>query len=1341
MSSASSTDSAPYLHANKFSRFIHHWISPLLEKSREQSTLYLNDLYDLPADLKSSTLTDKLEANWFDEIKRNPQKPSLIRATLRTLGWRPFLLGFLEILNSLVRIAQPLLLIFLMNFFEPCSTIPAWQAWLFAMATTIASLISGTIFNEYIYKTDLIAAQLRIAYMGLIFRKVLRLSSHSMNSLSSGEITNLISNDAKRVEVAFYLFNYIWVAPIGIILMSYLFWHFVKYIAFIAIGYTLFILLFQTLFGRVSVYFQTKIVEVTDERVKIMSEIIKSMRIVKMYCWETAFIKKINLVRKHEIIQYISLGICDCIRILFVLTHISLTFLMMYGTMWSLDIRFDTRFFAIASCMLGFMRLFVIEFFSYAVRDLSHYLPARKRIEAFLLLNESERDLRLLSSSHSEVKSIDEDKLVDDNKEKTHSSQVICHLKHAQWNKNETFSLKNIVFNAYPGDLICVIGPVGSGKSSLLQALTGEISYFDGKIQLHGSVCYVPQEAWIFSSTIKDNVLFGKEYNSKLFQHVIHATALDTDFDQLTNSANTLVGDQGVMLSGGQKARVNMARALYRNADIYLLDDPLSAVDAKVAKHLFEKAIKCYLQDKICILVTHQIQFLQDATKIIVLDNGRMVQMGTYVELLSSSSSFTRLLEDIHQYEKHFRANIQKQKSIISSIQFEKDNEEGLINLHTHIDKKQEGKIQWHVYKSYLKAGLGSVFGFIIILFIFTIQQATMMYSSWWLATWSDDESHRYSSFNNCTSGTMEKVNNIRLMNDIEWNAHRNERFYIYCILVGILLFLTFLRTIAAKLMCLNAGRILHNKMFQRIIRCPIYFFDTNPVGRILNRFTNDVNIMDERLSESVPEFFDCAFAVVGTVALVCVLNPWSLIPAGIGLCSMLIIRYRFAQCSRDLKRLDGTTRSPIYSHLTSTIHSLKVIRSYHAEQICSNEFLHHIDNHTRVHYLIVTTDRWAAIRFNWIAFIFLALVTFLALIIRIYQQEFSTAEIAITLFYSLNLLNFFQWSVRMTVYIETNMTAVQRVLEYCSLDQESPAQVSDKNRPLSNWPSHGCIVFENVSMCYSNDDDAPLALHNVSLTIEGGEKVGIVGRTGAGKNSFIQILFRMGILIDGQIRIDDINIEDIGLDDLRSRIAIIPKDPVLFSGTIRSNLDPFNNYSDDDIWNALEQVQLKTLVNDIMLNGLDSIVNESGSNLSVGQKQLICLGRAILKQCKILIIDEATANVNNATDELIQKAIREKFKQCTVLTIAHRLRTVIDSDRIMVLGNGELLEFDTPQALLSNSNSHFTSLIEQTGSTEAQFLRTLVNTQDTNMNFDEPNVDSDEELPLDPNENDPLLK
>ncbi|CAF0985467.1 unnamed protein product [Rotaria sordida] len=1341
MSSNSSIDSAPYLHANKFSRFIHHWVSPLLKKSRKQGTLYLNDLYDLPDHLKSSTLTNKLETNWFNEVKRNPQKPSLIRATLRTLGWKPFLLGFLEVLNGLMKITQPLLLTFLMKFFEPCSTIPVWQALLFAIGTIIASLISGTIFNEYFYKIDLIAAQMRIAYMGLIFRKVLRLSSRSMNSLSSGEITNLISNDAKRIETTLFLFNYIWIIPIEIILISYLFWYFVKYIAFIAIGYMLFLLLLQSLYGRMSVYLRTKVIEVTDERIKIISEIIKSMCIVKMYCWERAFIKKINLVRKHEIIQYILLAICDCIQVLSLVTHISLTFLMMYGTMWSLNLRFDTRFFAIASCILGFMRLTIIEFFSNAIRDLSHYLPARKRIEAFLLLDESEQDHRLLSSTHSELESIDENKLVDDNKEKISSSQVICHLKHAQWNKNEIFSLKNIIFNAYPGDLICVIGPVGSGKSSLLQALTGEISYLDGKIRLHGSFCYVPQEAWIFSSTIKDNILFGKEYNSKLFQRVTHATALDKDFDQLPNGANTLVGDQGVMLSGGQKARVNMARALYHNADIYLLDDPLSAVDAKVSKHLFEKSIKDYLQDKICILVTHQIQFLQDATKIIVLDNGKMIQMGTYVELLSSSLSFARLLEDINQHEEEFHTNIQKQQSLISSIESETDNKEDLTNLYTHIDKKQEEKIQWHVYKSYLQAGLGTIFGFIIIILFFTAQQATMMYSSWWLASWSDDESHRYSSFNNCTSRTIEKINNIRLMNDIEWNAHRNRRFYIYCILVVILFLLSFLRTMAAKLMCLNAGRILHNKMFQRIIRCPINFFDTNPVDRILNRFTNDINIMDEQLPEDIPEFFDCVFAVLGTVALVCILNPWSFIPAGIGVCCMLIIRNRFVQCSRDLKRLDGTTRSPIYSHLTSTIHGLKVIRSYHVEQMCSDEFLHHIDNHTRVHYLIVTTNRWAAIRLNWIAFIFLALVTFLALIVRIDQQKFSTADIALILSYSLNLMGLFQWTVRMTVQIDTDMTSIERILEYCSLDQEPPAQVSINHRPPSNWPSDGRIVYENVSMSYSNDEDAPLALHNLSLTIEGSEKVGIVGRIGAGKSSFIQILFRMGILIDGQIRIDNINIEDIGLDDVRNRISIIPQDPILFSGTIRSNLDPFNNYSDDDIWNALEQVQLKTLVKDIMLNGLDSIVNESGSNLSVGQKQLICLARTILKQCKILVIDEAIANVDNTTDELIQKTIREKFKQCTILTIAHRLRTVIDSDRIMILGNGELLEFDTPQALLSNSKSYFTSLIEQTGSAEAQYLRTLVNTMHTNMKYNKSNVDIDEELVLDSNENDPLLR
>ncbi|CAF3009500.1 unnamed protein product [Rotaria sp. Silwood2] len=480
----------------------------------------------------------------------------------------------------------------------------------------------------------------------------------------------------------------------------------------------------MTLLLTVYIHHRNNILQVTDQRVKIMSEIIKSIRIVKMYCWEMAFDKKIRHVRRCETIQYMFSLIFDCVQMLFSHTYINVTFLMMYGTMWWLNIRFDIRFFAVASCLLGHMRLTVVEFFNNAVRDLVHYMAAQKRIQ------------------------------------------------------NGSFCLKNIVFDAHPGDLICIIGPVGAGKSSLLQTLTGEIAIFDGKVRMYGSFCYVPQESWIFSSTIKMNILFGKAYDHNLFWTVVKATALDTDFVQLPDEENTLVGDQGVMLSGGQKARVSMARALYRNADIYLLDDPLSAVDVKVAKHLFQKSIKSYLADKICILVTHQIQFLQNATKIIVLNNGEMVQIGSYTDLLASSSSFARLLDDIHQFEQQHSIELHQQQSIISSTSSDVDEE--TLALSKNVETKHKGIVKWHVYVAYLKAGVGIIMGLFIVLIVSSVREATSIFCSWWLAKWSDDESYRYRILNNCTS--VQNTNNtVWSMNNTEWNNHRNRRFYIYC--------------------------------------------------------------------------------------------------------------------------------------------------------------------------------------------------------------------------------------------------------------------------------------------------------------------------------------------------------------------------------------------------------------------------------------------------------------------------------------------------------------------------------------------------------------------------------
>ncbi|CAF4106552.1 unnamed protein product, partial [Adineta steineri] len=982
----------------------------------------------------------------------------------------------------------------------------------------------------------------------------------------------------------------------------------------------------------------------------------------------------------------------------------------------------------------------------YAIRHLANYLPAAKRIQVFLLFEESQRDSRLESMSNESSSNIHLSTYKTDVPPKLTKNicKVECNVKHAQWEQNAVFSLKNIIFHAHPGDLICIIGPVGSGKSSLLQTLTGEIAFFDGKVRLHGSFCYVPQEPWIFSSTVKKNIIFGKNYDGHLFRQVIRAAALEADLALLPNGVNTMVGDQGVMLSGGQKARVNMARALYRDADIYLLDDPLSAVDVKVSKQLFERSIKTYLGHKICILVTHQIQFLENATKIVVLENGGMIEMGTYKELLSTSKKFRCLLENINQQEEQEHVELttdNQERKLTRCVTFsEYDHENELLIYPSNCEIKEEGSVKWYTYIEYLRAGIGSVFGILLLILVFGFREIASVFYSWWLAKWSEDEGHRHQNLTNCSNMMNEKTYMIRSMNDEEWEQYGDNRFYVNCGIGFIVFVLTFLRVIAMKLICLNSGRVLHNRMFRRLLRSPISFFDLNPVGRILNRFTKDIAVIDEHLPLTFFEFLECMFQVVGTLALVSWLNRWALIPSVIGIIFMCYIRHRYARCSRDLKRLDGISRSPIYSYLTSTIHGLKVIRSYHAEKTCLSEFFTHLDDNTRANYLLLTTVRWAAIRFDWTVLFFIAVVTALALIVRIIGQQFSAADIALTLSYSLYLMGLLQWTIRQSVEVETQMTAVERILEYCALDQEPPAKLPSNQTPPHSWPSHGHIIFNNVSMSHSKHSHALLALDHISLTIQPTEKIGIVGRTGAGKSSFIQTLFRMGTLVDGNIVIDNIDIGTVGLDDIRRRISIIPQDPVLFTGTMRDNLDRFGDYSDTEIWHALEQVQLKTLVRDVLPNGLHSLVSESGSNLSVGQKQLVCLARAILKKSKILVIDEATANVDNATDELIQKAIREQFKECTVLTVAHRLRTVIDSDRILVLGNGKVLEFDSPASLLCDVNSQFSSLVSQSGVGEGEYLRMLANIRQPNVQQAQEDVTSKEELLEDNTETDPLM-
>ncbi|CAF1179985.1 unnamed protein product, partial [Adineta ricciae] len=823
---------SPYLRANFWSRLFHGWISHLIETNRNHGALDVVDLYELLPEYQSKKLTDDLENNWLDEKKRSPTNPSLIRATIRTMGCKPILTGLLLIPWMLCCIAQPLFLTFLMDFFEPCSTMSVKHACFLTFACIVTPLVSSFFLNYYMYHCQSLGLQMRIAYSGLVYRKTLRLSSYSLNNFTAGSVTNLLSNDAGQIEVNLSSFNFLW---------------------------------------------------------------------------------------------------------------------------------------------------------------------------KFLLLDESERDRRLLSGSTVDILNHEHQAVYEINNQKTSIQRttsiktrfrVECNLKQAYWEVNAPFVLKNIVFDAQPGDLICIIGPIGSGKSSLLQTLTGEIAFFQGKVRLRGSFCYVPQEPWIFSSTVKKNIIFGKEYDGQLFRRVIRAAALEADFAQLPNGMHTTVGDQGVTLSGGQKARVNIARALYRDADIYLLDDPLSAVDARVSKELFERSIKEYLGDKICILVTHQIQFLQHATKIIVLESGEMLENGTYEELRTSSPLFRNLVETTHQQEENEETIDFPSRRTTRCVTFSEAEIDELRTSKMNIEKSQQGSIGCWIYASYLRAGAGLTCSLFLIGLTFGGVEAVSIYFNWWLARWSEDQTYRHQLWINCSRTNKKLLSQIQSMNTATWNNYQKERFTIFTG-VGILLIVITL----------------------------------------------------------------CIFQTLGIIVFVSWLNRWSLFPAGIVVALMLFLRHRFAGCSRNLKRLEHTSRSPVYSYLTSTLQGLKVIRSYHAEKICLSDFHAYLDDHTRASYLLTILGRWAAIRFEWIACFFITSATILAVIVRIVSQQLSAADIALTLLYSINLTGTFQWGIRVSVDVETQMTAVERVLEYCALEQEPPAQLPPHlPSPPSNWPTHGRI-------------------------------------------------------------------------------------------------------------------------------------------------------------------------------------------------------------------------------------------------------------------------------------------
>nr|F1M3J4.3 RecName: Full=ATP-binding cassette subfamily C member 4; AltName: Full=Multidrug resistance-associated protein 4 [Rattus norvegicus] len=1273
----------PLQDANLCSRLFFWWLNPLF-KAGHKRRLEEDDMFSVLPEDRSKHLGEELQGYWDKEVlraKKDARKPSLTKAIVKCY-WKSYLiLGIFTLIEETTRVVQPIFLGKIIDYFEKYDSDDSaalHTAYGYAAVLSLCTLILAILHHLYFYHVQCAGMRIRVAMCHMIYRKALRLSNSAMGKTTTGQIVNLLSNDVNKFDQVTIFLHFLWAGPLQAIGVTILLWVEIGISCLAGLAILVILLPLQSCIGKLFSSLRSKTAAFTDARIRTMNEVITGMRIIKMYAWEKSFADLITNLRKKEISKILGSSYLRGMNMASFFIANKVILFVTFTTYVLLGNKITASHVFVAMTLYGAVRLTVTLFFPSAIERVSEAVVSVRRIKNFLLLDE----------------------LPERKAQEPSDGKAIVHVQDftAFWDKAlDTPTLQGLSFTARPGELLAVVGPVGAGKSSLLSAVLGELPPTSGLVSVHGRIAYVSQQPWVFSGTVRSNILFGRKYEKERYEKVIKACALKKDFQLLEDGDRLVIGDRGARLSGGQKARVNLATAVYQDADIYLLDDPLSAVDAEVGKHLFQLCICQTLHEKITILVTHQLQYLKAASHILILKDGEMVQKGTYTEFLKSGVDFGSLLKKENEEAEpspvpgtptlrnrtFSEASIWSQQSSRPSLKDGVPDAQDAENTQAAQpeESRSEGRIGFKAYKNYFSAG-ASWFFIIFLVLLNLMGQVFYVLQDWWLSHWAN----RQGALND----TKNANGNVTGTLDLSWYLG------IYTGLTAVTVLFGIARSLLVFYVLVNASQTLHNRMFESILKAPVLFFDRNPIGRILNRFSKDIGHMDDLLPLTFLDFIQTLLLVVSVIAVAAAVIPWILIPLVPLSIIFVVLRRYFLETSRDVKRLESTTRSPVFSHLSSSLQGLWTIRAYKAEERCQELFDAHQDLHSEAWFLFLTTSRWFAVRLDAICAVFVIVVAFGSLVLA---KTLDAGQVGLALSYSLTLMGMFQWSVRQSAEVENMMISVERVIEYTDLEKEAPWEC--RKRPPPGWPHEGVIVFDNVNFTYSLD--GPLVLKHLTALIKSREKVGIVGRTGAGKSSLISALFRLSEP-EGKIWIDKILTTEIGLHDLRKKMSIIPQEPVLFTGTMRKNLDPFNEHSDEELWKALEEVQLKEAIEDLP-GKMDTELAESGSNFSVGQRQLVCLARAILKKNRILIIDEATANVDPRTDELIQQKIREKFAQCTVLTIAHRLNTIIDSDKIMVLDSGRLREYDEPYVLLQNPESLFYKMVQQLGKGEAAAL------------------------------------
>lgn len=1371
------------------------FMNPLMELGFKKSLVH-EDIGSLEPDVATNAVYTRFLVYWKEQMKLEQKDRSIWTALRKTVGYKKQVLGlFLSFISAGSAFGPPLILKALNAYFNETTSESKNTLWiLVALLLVIPVIGSSCLANCYVIFTES-AIVVRNVLTSAVYRKIMVLSPAARREFSSGRVVNLFSVDINMILMFIYQSAGEVYAPLQLAGALYLIYREIGDAMFagfaLVFGVLPLLLVTFIIYGKLRAEKNVPM----DARIKLTNEILNGIRIIKYYGWELPFVKKIEEIRSTELSMIFKLQMI-LIAIIVLITSIPyvMPIVLFYayanktGNQLTVGIAFTTL--ALLGLVTtpvmmipGFVQRLVQAGISMAritqflmAEEMNDYVlsgPEHVRDGALIYMDGasfawSEEDEKKVESvevpaiagSESVTKNNDYEAVGTKEVELTEPMGTVAvvtstaAVADSDPENRSVHTLTDITFSIKPGELVCVVGGVGSGKSSLLSAIMGEIGLKKGSVY-RGSddVAYHCQQPWILNATLKENILFGLPFEEERFENAIDAACLHADIASLPDGLDTEIGEKGINLSGGQKARISFARTVYRNADIYLLDDPLSAVDAHVGMHLFTKGICGALKGKTVVLVTHQVHLVGECDKLIVLLDGRIRACGSPAEVKSMGVDISKIVAEVEPSddadlvssnrdrsstevarsrnastaaidraqsgaddEESFAARVRSVSSDIArnrsgsmtagsafpigavvvsnDADLELDLESSQMApaagdaggddkdhggnvpvkapakaLHT-VEERVVGDVSYDMYAWYF--ALGGYGWVLMAVFIALAGAGCQAYSSFYLADWGKDTVKSY-----MTNGVpLSKNENLHYVN-------------IYCAISMMGIVSVIFRTGFMVEFGVRASQKMHRGMLDSVMNSPVSFFDTTPIGRIVNRFTSDTSLADEALATNIAFTMGMVASLLGSVGSLCYTTDGALLIMIVPLTLIFqSVQLYFRRSNTELKRLDNISKSPVFAEFNQTLNGVSSVKAYRAEEQFVDRMAKLVDTNSQAMMQQQLLRWWLTVRLETLGGVISCCIGVMALG---FPGLIKDQYIPLSLNGAFALVGTLKWLVATASEVEATMSSVERINHYnYSLPPEETPEMMKKYKPVpKDWPSEGRIVAKDLQVRYS---DGPVVLKGLNFDIKGSETIGIVGRTGCGKSSLMVSLFRIENPCAGSISIDGVDLQTVPLHVLRPKLGIIPQDAVVFSITVRFNLDPFDEFPDSVLWDVLDRVAMKETVMSFPLK-LAEIVSEGGDNFSAGQRQLLCIARVLLRQPKVLVLDEATASVDNETDDLIQKMVRDKFKDSTVLTIAHRLHTVIDANRIMLLNDGLIAELDAPAKLLENKVGLFSEL------------------------------------------------